>query len=91
MDLGLKGRVAIVAASSQGLGKAAAYSFAAEGCNVALCARNEAALAEIAAELKTKYGVEVFYRSLDVTDESGVKSFVVVVGERFGKRRFIFD
>jgi 3-oxoacyl-[acyl-carrier protein] reductase len=85
MDLGLKGRVAIIAASSQGLGKAAAYGFAAEGCNVALCARNGAELATIAADLKGKFGIEVFYRALDVTNESGVMSFVHDVGEKFGR------
>lgn len=85
MDLGLKGRVAIVAASSQGLGKATAYAFAAEGCNVALCARNEAALAEIARDLKAKYEVEVFFQALDVTDGSAVKKFVAAVGEKFGR------
>jgi 3-oxoacyl-[acyl-carrier protein] reductase len=85
MELGLKGRVAIVAASSQGLGKAAAYAFAAEGCNVELCARNEAALSEVAIDLKSKYGVEVLYRGLDVTDDIGVKSFVAAVGEKFGR------
>ena len=41
MELGLKGRVAIVAASSQGIGRATAEAFAAEGCRVAMCARNE--------------------------------------------------
>jgi 3-oxoacyl-[acyl-carrier protein] reductase len=81
----LKGRVAIVAASSQGLGKAAAYGFAAEGCNVALCARNEAALASVAADLKSKYGVEVLHQALDVTDESGIKAFVAAVGQKFGR------
>jgi 3-oxoacyl-[acyl-carrier protein] reductase len=38
MDLGLKNRVAIVAASSQGIGKATAEAFAAEGCRLAICA-----------------------------------------------------
>ncbi len=42
MDLGLKNRVALVAASSQGLGLATAEAFAAEGCRVAMCARNRA-------------------------------------------------
>jgi 3-oxoacyl-[acyl-carrier protein] reductase len=44
MDLGLKNRVALVAASSQGLGLATAEAFAAEGCKVAMCARNQQAL-----------------------------------------------
>ncbi len=44
MDLGLKGRVAIVAASSQGLGKAVALGLAREGAVLAMCARNAATL-----------------------------------------------
>jgi 3-oxoacyl-[acyl-carrier protein] reductase len=44
MDLGLKDRVAIVAASSQGLGKAVALGLAREGARLALCARAESAL-----------------------------------------------
>ncbi len=85
MDLGIKGRVAIVAASSQGLGKAAAYAFAAEGCNVALCARNEAALNEIAADLQSRYKVKTVHRAMDVTDEKAVKEFVASVGKEFGR------
>jgi 3-oxoacyl-[acyl-carrier protein] reductase len=49
MDLGLKGRVAIVAAASQGLGRAVAVELAREGAEVAICARNAARL-ESAAE-----------------------------------------
>ena len=48
MDLGLKNRVAIVAASSQGIGRATAEAFAAEGCNVAICARNSRTLQTVA-------------------------------------------
>src|SRR6202007_2372796 len=44
MNLGLKNRIALVAASSQGLGLATAEAFAAEGCRVAMCARNEQTL-----------------------------------------------
>ena len=84
MDLGLKGRVAIVAASSQGLGKATAYAFAAEGCNVALCARNRSALEQIAGDIEKKHGVETFIRSMDVTDEAAVKQFVADVAEEWG-------
>ena len=48
MDLGLKNRVAIVAASSQGIGRATAESFAAEGCVVAMCARSKDSLTKAA-------------------------------------------
>ena len=48
MDLGLKGKVALVAGASQGMGKATAMGFAREGAKVAICARGEAALNEAA-------------------------------------------
>ena len=52
MDLGLKDRVAIVAASSQGLGKAVAMGLAKEGSRLALCARTEATLQQAAMEIR---------------------------------------
>ena len=81
MDLGLKDRVAIVAASSKGLGKAVAVGLAAEGAKLALCARGDAALQQTAAQIST----ECFARALDVTDESQVRSFVRETHERFGR------
>ena len=51
MDLGLKGKVAIVTGSSRGLGLAAARSLAAEGCKVTLCARQDVRLREAAKEV----------------------------------------
>ena len=57
MDLGIKGKVAIVTGGSRGLGRQAALSLAAEGCNVAICARGEERLRETERELKA-LGVE---------------------------------
>jgi 3-oxoacyl-[acyl-carrier protein] reductase len=85
METGLKGRLAIVAASSQGLGKATAYALAAEGANLALCARNDQALAEVAADIKSKHGVQVFTRAVDVTKSQAVTDFVAAVGAMFGR------
>ena len=81
MDLGLKDRVAIVAASSKGLGKAVAVGLAAEGARLALCARGDAALQQTAAEIPS----ECFAQALDVTDESQVRNFVRKTHERFGR------
>ena len=53
MNLGLKDRVALVAASSQGIGRATAEAFAAEGCRIAMCARNQQTL-QAAAEKNQK-------------------------------------
>lgn len=85
MDLGLKDRVAIVAASSEGLGKAAAFGLAREGAKLALCARTTATLDATAEEIRRRTGVEVLARPLDVTDESAVRGFVQETQQRFGR------
>jgi 3-oxoacyl-[acyl-carrier protein] reductase len=84
MDLGLKDRVALVAASSQGLGLATAEAFAAEGCRVAMCARNQRALAAGAETIKQKHQVEVLTDTFDVTHPAAVSRFVTAVADRFG-------
>src|SRR5438105_1622844 len=84
MDTGLKNRVAIVAASSQGIGRAAAEAFAAEGCHVAMCARNPEALQTAAKKIQKQYSAEVLAEALDVTDSSAVHSFVEAVVSNFG-------
>ena len=51
MDMGLKGKVAVVCAASKGLGKASAVGLAAEGANLVICARGEEALRQTAEEI----------------------------------------
>jgi 3-oxoacyl-[acyl-carrier protein] reductase len=85
MDLGLKDRVAIVAASSTGLGKAVALGLAREGAKLALCARTAQMLDETAAEIRGATGVDVFARATDVTSEAEVHAFVAAAHERFGR------
>lgn len=84
MDLGLKKRVALVAASSQGLGLATAEAFAAEGCRVAMCARTSQTLEAAAGKIRKQYAAEVFAEAFDVTDASAVSRFVAAVAEKFG-------
>lgn len=60
MDLGLRGKVALVGGASSGLGRAIAEELAAEGCNVAIVARGEARLRSVAAEIADRHGVRVF-------------------------------
>lgn len=72
MDLGLKGRVALVAASSRGLGRAIAEELAAEGADLLLCARGEDALVETADSIRSRSGVRVFAVAADLTDPAGV-------------------
>jgi len=84
MDTGLKNRVAIVAASSQGIGRATAEGFAAEGCRVAMCARNEQTLQAAAERIRKQYGVEVFTQAVDVANAEAVHGFVEAVVAKFG-------
>src|SRR5438552_11824242 len=85
MDLGLKGRVAIVAASSQGIGRATAEAFAAEGCRVAMCARNRATIEQASDKTRVQCNTYVFAESLDVTHADAVHRFVEAVAAKFGK------
>ncbi len=85
MNLGLKGRGVIVAASSQGIGLATAEAFAREGAQVAMCARTEKTLLEAADRLRTQSGAEVYAEPLDVTDAAAVQRFVEQVAKRFGR------
>lgn len=85
MDLELRGRVAIVAASSQGLGKAVALGLAREGAAIAMCARNEAALAAAAEDIRRETGADVLARPADVTGPEQVRRFVAETVAAFGK------
>ena len=80
MDLGLKNRVALIAASSQGIGFATAQAFAGEGCRIAMCGRNERTLAAAA----EKVGVNVYHEVCDVTDAAAVQRFVANTVAKFG-------
>src|ERR1700681_925930 len=75
MDLGLKNRVALVAASSQGLGLATAEAFAAEGCRVAMCARNQQTLQAAADKIRKQHNVEVLAEAFDVGASAACSGF----------------
>ncbi len=85
MDLGLKGRVAIVAAASKGLGRAVALELAREGAEVAVCARSAANLEKAASAIREATGRAVFWQALDVTDAERVRKFVDAVEKRYGR------
>ena len=80
MDFGLKNRVVLVAASSQGIGLATAEAFAGEGCRVAMCARNSQTLQAAAEKIRKQHGVE----ALDVADSAAVRRLVAAVAGKFG-------
>src|SRR3974390_2889088 len=84
MDLGLRSKVALVAASSQGIGLATAHAFAAEGCRVAMCARNAETLMASAEAVRQQHNAEVFASPVDVTSANAVREFVAAVVARFG-------
>ena len=75
MDLGLKGKRAAVTGSSQGIGFAIAEALAREGCNVALCARDEARLGE-AVEKLSGHGTKIAGIPSDLSAEDGCRVFV---------------
>jgi 3-oxoacyl-[acyl-carrier protein] reductase len=84
METGLRGRVAIVAASSQGIGRETAAGFAVEGCRVAMCARNREKFEAAAQEIRKQADAEIFTQALNVTDAVAVHNFVEAVANKFG-------
>lgn len=85
MDLGLKGKVALVTGGSKGIGKAVARGLAEEGAKVAICARTRAELDAAAAELSKATGSEVFGVAGDLTREADVQKIVDAAVGRFGR------
>src|SRR6266508_3348688 len=76
MDLGLKDRVALVAAASRGIGFACALELAREGARVFLCSRDEARASEAAAKIRDETGAQVEGRRADVTNNADIARFV---------------
>jgi 3-oxoacyl-[acyl-carrier protein] reductase len=81
---GLQGRIALVTGASQGIGRACALALAEAGATVALAARNETRLAEVAAEIEAAGGKAAAF-ALDVASEESIKAGAKAILERFGK------
>src|SRR6266404_9871016 len=75
MDLGLKGKNVLVTGGSKGIGLAIADLFAAEGANVAICARNADDVSKVVKALAAK-GVKSWGRALDVADPAALKQWI---------------
>ena len=83
MDLGLKGLKAILAGASKGIGRATAEALAAEGCDVAVCARGAEGVTATVASLQAK-GVKAFGESIDMADGDAYKAWVARAAEALG-------
>ena len=84
MELGLKGKVAVVTGGTQGIGKATARQLAREGASVAICARNQERLDSVAAEL-AETGAQVLAMSADMSNAADIERFMKAVGDKFGR------
>ena len=85
MDSGLKNKVVIVSGASQGIGRAAAQAFAAEGAHVAICARTEKTLQEAASAIRSATGREVTPYVTDVSSPDSVTEMVQAVVKKHGR------
>lgn len=83
MDLGLKGKKAVVTGASRGIGRAIADLLAEEGADVAICARGADQVAETVKALEAK-GVKAFGKAVDIADGTAIRAFVKEAGETLG-------
>ncbi len=85
MDLGLKGRVAIVGGGSKGLGRACADSLAQEGANLVICSRNAEELDQAADGIRATAGVDVLAVAGDLTRLADIQTLVKRTVDHFGR------
>ena len=83
MDLGLNGKRVVVTGGSKGIGRAIAETFAAEGADVSICARNADDVAATVAALKAR-GVHAFGRAVDVADGPALSAWIAASAAELG-------
>jgi len=84
MELGLKNRVALVAAASQGIGYACALDLAREGARVFLCSRDAERASEAARRIHEETGATVAGIGADITNDAAAEAFVALAKEQAG-------
>jgi 3-oxoacyl-[acyl-carrier protein] reductase len=90
MDLGLKGKVALVAASSQGLGFATARELGAEGASLIICSRNRSSIDRAAESIRSDTNADVLAVAADVSVTADIERLVAAGIHRFGKIDILF-
>ncbi len=85
MDLQLKGKAALVLASSKGLGKAIAFALAAEGTDIVIGSRNQKELDETAGEIRAKHKTNILAVPVDVSIPLDVEHFVLRAVKELGR------
>jgi 3-oxoacyl-[acyl-carrier protein] reductase len=91
MDLGIRGKTALVTGASEGIGAGIARTLAAEGVRVAICSRTEAKLKETAQEIARASGSEVVSVAADLRSLAGCEQFVAQAAERLGGIDFLVN
>jgi 3-oxoacyl-[acyl-carrier protein] reductase len=84
MDVGLKGKRALVTASSKGIGKAVSEALAREGCQIAICSRTKEDLLTTAKEFKSKFGIDVLWSVCDLNKSRDIETTYKAVSDQFG-------
>src|SRR5437867_12486131 len=85
MDLGLKGKVALLTAASRGLGLAVARELAQEGARLAICSRSHDAIENAADSIRRQTGAEVLAITADVTDAAQITRIVAETTGKYGE------
>src|SRR5262245_9472691 len=85
MELGLKGKVALVTGASRGIGRAIAIELAREGCNVALAARSAAGMGETGDVIREDLGRKAITHAADLREKGAAEDFVAAALREFGR------
>ena len=91
MDLGLKDKVAVITGGSEGIGRAAAASFAREGARVVICARRMELLQQTADDLAEETGGEILAIAADVTRPADIEDVIAAAVSRFGQLNILVN